>query len=75
MSYRPPAPSPSPAAAAAPQQQVYDSSTSLESLQTIIAPLRYADKVRVARDVHGLIQNSNSLAFKIGNFGEAASRH
>jgi ESCRT-I complex subunit TSG101 len=47
-------------------QQAYDSTVSLQSLESLIAPLRYVDKARVARDVLGLIRNSNSLTFKIG---------
>ena len=50
------------------RQQLYDSSLTLQSIETLIAPLGYKDNHRIARDVLGLIQNSNSLAFKIGTF-------
>lgn len=70
MNQRPLAGAAGGASSAAPAPVLYDSSVSLQSLEALLAPLRYADKGRVARDVLGLIRNSNSLAVKVGAFGQ-----
>jgi ESCRT-I complex subunit TSG101 len=40
-------------------------------LEALLAPLRYSDKARVARDVVALLRNTNSLQIKIGQFVHA----
>lgn len=47
-----------------------NASLTTQSIEAQIAGLRYVDKPRVARDVLGLIRNSNSLLIKIQPFGQ-----
>ena len=65
MASNPPASS-SPVGSAAP--------VTLQSLEGLIAPLRYLDKGRVARDVLTLLRNTNSLAVQVAPFGKEPGR-
>lgn len=50
-----------------------NASLTTQSIEAQLVGLRYVDKARVARDVLGLIRNSNSLLIKIQPFGQQAT--
>lgn len=52
-----------------------NASLTVQSIEAQISGLRYVDKSRVARDVLGLIRNSNSLLMKIQPFGTQHNTH
>ena len=63
--------SPSPSSSSAPMNG--NSSITLSSIESLLAPLRYVDRTRVARDVLDLIRNSNSLQIKVQPFGQRSA--
>lgn len=65
--------SPSPAApipSMSPSVTPYQHPTTVEQIQLLLTPLRYTDKTRVARDINGLLRQTNSLQCKVGQLGK-----
>lgn len=48
----------------------YQHPTTVEQIQLLLTPLRYTDKTRVARDINGLLRQTNSLQCKVGQLGK-----
>lgn len=48
----------------------YHHPSTMEQLQSLIQPLRYIDKPRLARDINGLLRQTNSLQCKVNQLSK-----